>query len=371
MKILYIYNNLNCNLGFDQINNLKFQYQIRVLSIWGSGSQYLQFKNIDIPCYLLTNFKNNANRWLIILIKFFAIKKIINQMRQVITDFSPNLVISNLYLSDILVYLAMRVVQNHNIKFISIQHDKVSLNPIIRFLKIRALKHVDGVIAISESAKHFLISYFKVSENKIKVIYNGIEIDKFMGCIKDDTNQNLVFGTVARLDKIKGHIYTLQALDFLKKKYNLTPRFIFVGDGPERTILESYTSSHNLNNVEFVGQQIDVRPYLAQIDVFILPSLSEGLGVSIIEAMTAAKCVIATNIDGIKELITTNETGFLLEPQDSNAICTKMKWCLDNPESVRAMGMSAQRYILDNRDIFDIKNSVLKYETVFKELVTK
>jgi glycosyltransferase involved in cell wall biosynthesis len=107
------------------------------------------------------------------------------------------------------------------------------------------------------------------------------------------------------------------------------------------------------------------------MDVFIFPSLSEGLGVAIIEAMAAAKCVIATNIDGIKELITNNKTGFLVESQNSDAICEKIKWCLDNSDKTKTIGKAAQKYILDNQDIFDIKNSVLKYETLFKELMAK
>ena len=369
MKILYVFNNLNCNLGFDQINNLKSQGQtIYVLSIWGSGSQYQKFKSINIPCYFVNNFNTDVNKYRSLLSKIFVLKKTISKINQFILSINPDIVVSNLYLSDILVYLSLLITRKRDIKLISIQHDVVRINPILRFLKIKALDRANYVVAISEAVKQFLIDYFKVSKNKIKVIYNGIEIDQYLSCEKTATDTDLVFGTIARLDKIKGHIYTLKGLYYLKKYYSLAPKFIFVGDGTERVSLEKYARIHNLDNVKFVGYQLNVNSYLSQIDVFVLPSLSEGLGVSIIEAMAAAKCIIASNIDGIKELIVNYKTGFLVEPCNSKAISDKIKWCLENPDKVKLIGKAAQKYILDNRDVFDMKSSILKYASLFEQL---
>jgi len=340
----------------------------KILTLFGQGEMFDNF-----TCDTLTNGDINIqklrkNSIFLKLVYLLQSPIIVIKFLYYIRNYKPDIIVTNMWGSDIISLLVNKKgCQN----IVSIQHDVVKIGPFLRVLKIMALKRADYVIAISQAVKQFLISYFKVPESKIKIIYNGIETKRFLSYTKNNTVKNLVFGTVARLDKIKGHIYTLEGLNLLKKQYGLTPKFIFVGDGAERAELEDYAKSHNLNNVEFVGQQLDISPYLSQIDVFILPSLSEGLGVAIIEAMTAAKCVIATNIDGIKELITDSETGFLVETQNSEVLCDKIKWCLDNHDKTKKIGISAQQYILDNQGTFDIKNSVLKYENLFKGLMAK
>ena len=149
----------------------------------------------------------------------------------------------------------------------------------------------------------------------------------------------------------------------------LSPQYIIVGDGPARAELEKYVIDNQLANVEFVGQKVDIKPYLSQMDIFILPSLSEGLGVAIIEAMAAGKCVIASNIDGIKELVLNNKTGLLIEPRNSDEIYNKIKWCLDNKKEALAIGQIAKQFIMDNTDKFDISKGVLKYKYLFDRLM--
>jgi len=210
----------------------------------------------------------------------------------------------------------MAAAATKRIRIISIQHDIVKINPIITYFKIRALKHVEKVIAISYTVKDFLIKYFKVSENKIEIIYNGIDYDKFLAGQKENTNQPLVFGTIARLDKIKGHIHVLEALKILKQQ-NITPKYIIVGSGPEENILHTFVKENNLTNVQFIKEVLDVVPLLKEIDVFIFPSLSEGLGIAVIEALIAKKLIIASDIGAMQELIKNNETGLLIDPQNT------------------------------------------------------
>jgi len=284
----------------------------------------------------------------------------------IIQHLKPDIIVTNMWGSDI---LSLFIPHRQNYRLIIIQHDTVKLSHLLKILKTKALQKADSIVAISESVKDFLVDYFKAPNNKIEVIYNGINLESFLGCAKNNIDNNFVFGTVARLDKIKGHIYILEALKKLKLTDGLMPPFTLVGDGPARAELEKYVADNNLPNVKFVGQKVDIKPYLSRMDVFILPSLSEGLGVAIIEAMAAGKCVIASSIDGIKELVSNNKNGFLIEPRNSEEIYSKIKWCLKNKKEVLTMGQMARQYIIDNADKFDISKVALRYKYLFDRLM--
>ncbi|MFA5230463.1 MAG: glycosyltransferase family 4 protein [Candidatus Paceibacterota bacterium] len=199
-----------------------------------------------------------------------------------------------------------------NIRIFSIQHDVVRVSPVIKYFKTKALNRISKVIAISESVKCFLMDYFLVPENKIETIYHGVDFDKFSVGQKENSSGSLVFGTIARLDKIKGHIYILEALKILKQK-NITPKYIIVGSGSEENTLRNFVRDNSLDNVCFFKEAIDVVPLLKEIDVFVMPSLSEGLGIAVIEAMVARKLLIVSDIQALRELVKNDLTGILVE----------------------------------------------------------
>jgi len=166
------------------------------------------------------------------------------------------------------------------------------------------------------------------------------------------------------LDEIKGHIYILKVLKKLKNEGVKLPKFIFVGDGPERENLEYFAKENNLLNVKFVGEVLNVGQYLKQIDVFVFPSLSEGLGIAIIEALVAKKLVIASNIGGIKELIKHNETGILVEPTNVDDLYKAIKWVLENKEKAIKLRNASLDWVNKNRHFFDIKEVSKKYSEI-------
>jgi len=252
-------------------------------------------------------------------------------------------------------------------KLVAIQHDVVKIKPIMRCLKIKALKNTDQIIAISDEVKEFLIEYFKVSDSKIEVIYNGIDFDKFLSFQKPDKDWEPVFGTIARLDKIKGHIYILEALKKMRNEGIKLPKFIFIGDGPERENLEYFVKENDLLNVKFVGEVLDVGQYLKQINVFVFPSLSEGLGIAIIEALVAKKLVIASNVGGVKELIKDNKTGILIKPTNVDDLYKAIKWVLENKNEAIKLRTEAFKWVNENRQLFDIKDVSKKYLEVLNK----
>lgn len=132
--------------------------------------------------------------------------------------------------------------------------------------------------------------------------------------------------TPARLHSQKGHTYLLQAAALL-------PGLVFAlaGDGPDRGTLESQARTLGLEGrVRFLGQRGDIARLLAVCDLFVLPSLYEGLPVSVLEAMAAGKPIVATDIGGTNEAVVHGETGLLVSPGNHHELAAAIQRMLDD-----------------------------------------
>ena len=366
-KLVFILNNFLIG-GTEQVvleilKNLdKTKFQVSIITVFGSGPMEIEFGKLKFPIFF-AGFKKYPLSLFLKIIWVLNIPFILFRIIVLLRKIKPDIVITSLYQADILGYWASFGL---NAKLVSIQHDIVRINQIIRWLKIRAFKNTNKIISISNEVKRFLIEYFKVPASKIEVIYNGIDFDKFLSFQKIDKDWKPVFGIIARLNKIKGHIYILKALKKLKKEGIKLPLFIFVGNGPEREKLECFAKENNLFNVKFVGETLDIGQYLKQIDVFVFPSLSEGLGVAIIEALVAKKLIIASNVGGIKELIKHNKTGILIEPTNVDDLYRAIKWVLENKDEAIKLRTETFEWINKNRHLFDIKNVSQEYSEILE-----
>lgn len=122
--------------------------------------------------------------------------------------------------------------------------------------------------------------------------------------------------TVGRLVPVKGHTYLIKAI---QKVVKVIPeaKFLFVGDGELKSKLSEEIKSYDLQrNIFLLGARSDIATILSCINVFLLPSLNEGFGMVLIEAMAARKPVIATNVGGVPEVIINGTTGILVPPED-------------------------------------------------------
>jgi len=365
-KLVFIWNNFLIGgterLLLDLLKNLdKDKFDINIITILGSGPMEEDFKNLGCAVFFFGPKKYPSSIFLKTLwflsIPFIVLKLIIFFKKN-----NPDVIVTSLYQTDILGYLANIF---FNKKMVSVQHDMIKKGSIIKWFKIKAFKKADKIIAISQAVKQFLIEYFKVPAFKIEIIYNGVDFEEFLSFQKPDKDWEPVFGIIARLDKIKGHIYILEALKKLKKEKFKLPKFIFVGDGFERKNLEEFVIENGLSNVKLVGETLDIGHYLKQLDVFVFPSLSEGLGIAILEALVAKKLVIASNAGGIKELIKGKETGILVEPANTDDLYKAIKWVLYNKEDAIKLRKKSFKWVNQNREFFDIKKVAQKYLEVF------
>ncbi len=368
IKVVFILNNFLLGgaerVLLDLVNGLnKERFEIFVVTVMGGGVLESEFRKSGAKI-LFMGPKEYPSSLLLKVLWLTSLPLIIVRLTLFLGKSKPNLIVNSMYKADIITYLTLT-----GTKTISIQHDVVCLNPIVAYLKRKALKRADKIIAISDHVKGFLEDYFKVDSKKIEVIYNGIDIDRFSSFNKSEWGPS--FGTVARLDKIKGHIHILKVLKRMKDEGIGPSKFIFVGDGPEKTNILSFIKDNNLNNVITAGEKIEVGEYLKEIDVFVLPSLSEGLGISIIEAMVAGKLVIASDVGGIKELVRNKKTGILFEAGNEEELYRSIKWVMENKKEAIEMKEASLNWIDDNRELFDAEKVCQRYSRLFEESINK
>lgn len=182
---------------------------------------------------------------------------------------------------------------------------------------------MDGHIAVSHHLAYQLQRTFRISKRRIHVVHNAVPEDRFAHStwgkpspLARDSGHRATVLTTARLHSQKGLEYLLRAAVLIPGV-----QFLIAGDGPERAALVTQAQALDITDrIVFLGHREDVPELLAHCDLFVLPSLYEGLPLSVLEAMTAGKPVIATAVGGTPEAIHHGETGVLVPPADSLAL---------------------------------------------------
>lgn len=226
----------------------------------------------------------------------------------------------------------------------------------------------------SYAVRQSVLSRVGGSPEKFVAIHNGIDVARFGGrssltradvALSDDVR---VIGTVCRLtEPVKGLANLLQAFARLLNEPGMDHcRLLLVGDGPSRSRLEDLAVTLGISKyVVFTGMRRDVEHILPLIDLFVLPSLYEGFGIAIIEAMAAGRPVVATAVGGIPEIVVQGETGLLVPPGDVAALSGAMWWILSRPESAAAYGAAGLRRV---RERFSIEIAVKRHEELYENL---
>lgn len=227
-------------------------------------------------------------------------------------------------------------------------------------------RRVDGVVAISEKIRDLLIEGGVRSE-RIRVIHSGIKLALFEQLPKEGSaSTRPTIGTVAVLEHRKGHRYLLEAARILKERGS-RPRFLLAGEGKEKAYLEQLVARWGLQReVVFMNFVSDIPNFLNGIDIFVLPSLNEGLGVSVIEAMAAGKPVVASRVGGIPELVQDRITGLLVPPEDPQALAQAISHLLSERALMESMGVMARKRV--QRDL-TMEQMAQKNEAFYYELV--
>ena len=234
---------------------------------------------------------------------------------------------------------------------------------------------VDKIVTVSKNLKKRLINEIKIKPEKIIHIPNGVDTNKFNIYKKEFTRKKFGFkkgefiiGIVARLDPIKNHKTLISAF---KEIVTIHPNtnLAIVGDGSLRNKLENQTYKLGIKDkVIFMGERNDVPEILKTFDVFVLPSLNEGMSNTILEAMATGIPVIASNVGGNPELVIDGRTGFLFPSNDVESLVQKIKTYILHPELKQKHGYNARKRVEEK---FSLNQMVRRYEELYLELVER
>jgi len=232
------------------------------------------------------------------------------------------------------------------------------------------LKKFNALAAVSDTVAQRLRA-FGVSAEKIKTIANGIDVKVFERAEPQPllrAEGSTVVGVVARLDLQKGFEYLLRATRELCQMFPGL-KMVIVGEGPDRDAIEEMIEQYGLrSNVILAGQQSNMPGVYAAMDIFVLPSLNEGLPMTILEAMAASKPVIATRVGAIPSVIKDGENGLLVAPKDSEGLRNAIASLLSDPERRRRLGDQAHTWVSQN---YTSEAMALKYRDMYEEVLGK
>lgn len=212
-------------------------------------------------------------------------------------------------------------------------------------------KRTEGIIAVSHALKLEMEKECGIPEGKINVIYNGIsppgggggqDVRRHLG-IGPDT---VVIGSVARLIPSKGIQHLLDAIPLIKRFFK-NVCFVIVGAGPYEDMLKVKAKALGIeDDVIFTGYITPIWDYLDAMDIFVLPTLSEGLGISVLEAMAFGKPVVASSVGGVPEIIEHGRNGYLVPPGDATALASAINYLIENPHQRSVFGQKGRERVL-------------------------
>ena len=223
--------------------------------------------------------------------------------------------------------------------------------PFITPWKYRRL--ADHIIAISQQVARILESD-EIPKQQITVIADGVP--PLPPAQKTPTQWRQLFripdrgfliGSVGQLSREKGHLHFIESLPHLKHRPEPV-QLVLVGDGPEKAVLSERARALGVNGrVHFSGFQEDVSSAIHAFDVYVQPSLEEGLGTSILDALQATRPVVASRVGGIPEVISENETGRLVPAANPQALAKAIDDLLDGPERAQELAQAGKQRVSD------------------------
>ena len=234
----------------------------------------------------------------------------------------------------------------------------------------------DRTIAVSEQVREVEIQRSGVDPSKVVTIYNGVDLKKFRGInpakgkeLKRQFSIDIgtpVIGTVASFHKRKGYPYLIESLPLVLQRFPKA-KALLIGDGHLRQSIRRKAEDLGLSSsVIFTGIRHDIPELLSIFDVFVLPSLWEGMPNVILEAMAANKPVVATRVGGIPEVVEDGVTGLLVPPRDPEALAEAIIALLQDRERAKAMGRAGRERV---EKYFTVERMVQKTEALYEELI--
>lgn len=235
-------------------------------------------------------------------------------------------------------------------------------------------------IAVSKDLERWLVKSVRVAPLRVRQIYNGVDYERFCPRSRSPiellpvpwrtVDELLVIGTVGRLTAVKDQQTLLRAVAELRR---IAPalfrrvRLVIVGDGPLHQTLNDLIEKYELGETTWLpGDRDDVPELLAAMDLFVLPSLGEGISNTVLEAMAAGLPVIATAVGGNVELVADGVNGRLVPAANPPVLAAALKTLLEDDRSRLRQGANARQRVCER---FDWNRTVDAYLSVYDDLL--
>ncbi len=219
------------------------------------------------------------------------------------------------------------------------------------------------------SVNNYYLKYYPDILGKKKVIHNGVDFSLFEPINKlERKNGDICIAFFARLDEQKSPLNFIRIVDLLVNEFNVCDsiEFSLAGDGILLDECKALIDELNLNDrLKLVGWVTDKKKYLESVDILVQPSLWEAFGLNIVESAYFSIPCVASNVEGIPEVIINNETGFLCDPHNLYDFAEKINLLINDTSLRLAMGKKAKQFVTDS---FSLDKMVKKYIELYKEL---
>ncbi len=232
-----------------------------------------------------------------------------------------------------------------------------------------------AVTTISQATAKALVEFENIPRKKIDVVYNGVRVEKTILSAKASKEykselglsyDKLIYGTISRLDPIKNHKMMIRAFAKFNDQ-NPNSELLIIGNGEMRSELEQLVMSLGVEqSVIFTGFITEPQRYLAVMDVFLLPSFSEGTSMTLLESMAQEKPSIVTSVGGNPEIVIDNHTGMIIPNNDEDALVSAMTTMAQDPLLKDTLAKNAyKRY----QEQFTEEHMINHYEQLYQRLI--
>lgn len=219
-------------------------------------------------------------------------------------------------------------------------------NPVLRILIRYVLRQADHVAVVNETIKQKILELnISGMKDKIKITPNAVDLEKFNPHTLTKFREELDLNPKKPIILFVGNLVSQKGLKYLieAKKILQTPvEMVIVGNGPLMNELTEMVNKESISDVHFIGARKDVHRIMPAADLFVLPSISEGFPITLLEAFACGLPAVATDVGGIKELVT-RDMGLIVKPGDAKALAEAVDEILQNPDKKLKMGKSARK----------------------------
>lgn len=336
-------------------------FNVSVCCIWKGGPLENELRKIDIPVYIMN--KREGIDW-----------SIFNKLKNI---FKTNHIdVINTHHLGPLIYALIPAKIAKVKKIIHTEHSfKYFIKKRRYFWYAKILfKHVTKIIGVCDDITEYIKNNINKDSSKTLTIKNGIDVKKFNviktkeEILKIKSRLNLkkdsfIIGMVGRLDAVKNHKMTLKNFQKISLD-NQNINLLIIGSGPEEKNIKQIIFNLKIQDkVILLGERTDISELLSIIDIFLLPSLSEGLSIALLEAMSSKKAIIASNVGGNIEIIKNNSNGLLFNLNSEEDFISTLLRLINNAELRHELGLKAFETV---RGHFSLNCMVRKYENLYK-----